>query len=226
MLEEKLGYKFSDKKLLETALTHKSCSIKGSNIKNNERLEFLGDSILGYSTAEYLYRRYKNLAEGELTKIRSIVVCEKSLFKVAKRIGLGQYIKLGKGEEQTDGRNRPSILSDAMEAVFAAVYLDSNIETARKVIINLIEPEIVEAVVARDYRDFKTLLQELTQKGGGAAPEYELISESGPDHNKTFTVKVSVAGKKLAEGTGSSKKEAEKMAARKAIEILHKFNNL
>ena len=225
MLEQKIGYEFSDKKLFETALTHKSCSVKGSGIENNERLEFLGDSILGYSTAEYLYTNYKNLSEGELTKIRSMVVCEKSLFKVAGRIGLGKYIKLGKGEEQTDGRNRPSILSDAMEAIFAAVFLDSDIECAKKVMIGLIEPEIKEAVASRDYRDFKTLLQEYTQKGGGASPEYKLVSESGPDHNKVFTVMVSVAGKKLAEGTAGSKKEAEKRAAKKAMEILNNFNN-
>ena len=144
---------------------------------------------------------------------------------MAKRIELGKYIRLGKGEEQTNGRNRPSILSDAMEAVFAAVFLDSDIESAKKVIISLIEPEIKEAVAARDYRDFKTLLQEHTQKGGGASPEYKLISESGPDHNKTFTVMVSVEGKKLAEGTAGSKKEAEKNAAKKAMEILNSFNN-
>jgi len=225
MLELKIGYEFKNKHLLSVALTHKSCSIKGTGIENNERLEFLGDSILGFCTAEYLYRNYRNLSEGELTKIRSIVVCEKSLFKVAKRIELGKYIKLGKGEEQTNGRNRPSILSDALEAVFAAIFMDSDIESVKKVIIKLIEPEIKEAVAARDYRDFKTLLQEYTQRGGGASPEYTLVSEAGPDHDKTFTVQVSVSGKKLSEGVGRTKKEAEKKAAKGAMEILNKLNN-
>lgn len=225
MLEEKIGYKFKNRELLKIALTHKSYSVKGPGIKNNERLEFLGDSILGFCAAEYLYNNYSHLSEGELTKIRSMVVCEKALFKVAIAIGMGDFIKLGKGEEHTDGRNRPSILSDAMEALFAAIYLDSDIHTAKEIIIRLIKNEIEKAVNSRDYRDCKTLLQEFTQKDGGASPEYRLIKEEGPDHNKTFTVEVCVEGKKISEGVGHSKKEAEKLAAKQAIDILNKINN-
>lgn len=225
MLEEKLGYIFKNKELLNTALTHKSYSIKGSGIINNERLEFLGDSILGFCAAEYLYNNYNHLSEGELTKVRSMVVCEKALFKVAKSIELGKYIKLGRGEEHTDGRNRPSILSDAMEALFAAIYLDSDILNVKKIIISLIENSIKEAVASRDYRDFKTLLQEFTQRDGGASPVYNLINEEGPDHDKVFTVEVCVNGKQIALGKGRSKKEAEKLAAKQAMEILNKITN-
>ncbi len=225
MLEEKIGYNFKNKDLLNTALTHKSYSLKGSGIKNNERFEFLGDSILGFCAAEYLYNHYNNLSEGELTKVRSMVVCENALFKIAKNIELGKYIMLGRGEEHTDGRNRPSILSDAMEALFAAIYLDSDIVTVKKIIINLIEDSIKEAVAARDYRDFKTLLQEFTQKDGGSSPSYRLINEEGPDHDKVFTVEVCVNGKQIACGKGHSKKEAEKLAAKQAMVILNKINN-
>ena len=165
------------------------------------------------------------MPEGELTKIRSMVVCEKALFRVAKKIGIGKYLYLGRGEDHTDGRNRPSILSDAMEALFAAIYLDSDIFTVKKIIIKLIEPEIIETINSGAYKDFKTLLQEFTQKDGGDSPEYNLIKEVGPDHDKTFTVSVSVMGKVIAEGTGRSKKEAEKLAAKKAMEILNNFNN-
>lgn len=225
MIEEKIRYSFKNKEFLNTALTHKSCLVKENGITNNERLEFLGDSILGFCVAEYLYNHYHNLSEGELTKVRSLVVCEKALYKVAKSIGLGEYIKLGRGEEHTNGRNRPSILSDAMEALFAAIYLDSDIDTVRNVIITLLENSIKEAVIAREYRDFKTLLQEFTQKDGGSSPVYKLINEEGPDHNKLFTVEVYVDGKSVAQGHGKSKKEAEKHAAKQAMDILNKINN-
>ena len=225
MLEKTIQYYFKNKSLLNTALTHKSYNVKGEKHINNERLEFLGDSILGFCVAEYLYNNYSNLPEGELTKIRSMVVCEKALFRVAKRIGIGKFLNLGRGEEYTDGRNRPSILSDAMEALFAAVYLDSDIFTVKEIIIRLIEPEIHETINSGDYKDFKTLLQEFTQKDGGDSPEYCLVREEGPDHDKTFTVSVSVFGKVISEGTGRSKKEAEKQAAKKAMAILNSFNN-
>ncbi len=225
MLEKNIEYVFKNKELLQNALTHKSCSVKGSGIKNNERLEFLGDSILGFCVAEYLYNHYGELAEGELTKVRSMVVCEKALFRVANGISLGEYMRLGKGEEHTDGRKRPSILSDAMEAVFAAIFLDSDIDTVKKIIIKLIEPEIKAAVKSRDYRDYKTLLQEVTQKDRGSSPEYTVIKEEGPDHDKKFTVQVSVRGKVLATGRAGSKKEAEKNAAKQAMAVLNKTTN-
>jgi len=222
MLEKRIGYTFKNRELLKTALTHKSYNEKGKKLINNERLEFLGDSILGFTAAEYLYEHYKNLPEGELTKIRSLVVCEKALFKIAMSIGLGEYLFIGRGEEQSNGRRRPSILSDATEALFAAIYLDGGIEEAKRVILSYLEEEVEEVIKGGDFRDFKTLLQEITQKDEGKAPEYTLIGEEGPDHNKVFTVRVSLEGKELAKGSGRTKKEAEKQAAKKAVAILNK----
>ena len=217
MFEVKLGYTFKNKELLSNALTHKSFVKKDGNTKNNERLEFLGDSVLGFTVAEYLYKNYKELPEGELTKIRAMVVCEECLFKVSEKIGLGEAIFMGKGEEHTDGRKRPSILSDAMEAVFAAIYLDSDIDTVKKIIINLLKDEIVKAAGQRNIKDYKTVLQELVQKDSVHTPVYQLLKEEGPDHNKTFTCAVLLDGKVFGEGTGKTKKEAEKEAARKAL---------
>lgn len=221
MFENRLNYHFKNKKLLLNALMHKSYVKKGATCDNNERLEFLGDSVLGFTVAEYLYKNYAYLPEGELTKIRSIVVCEDSLYKVAKKIGLGEEIYLGKGEENTSGRNRPSILSDAMEAVFAAIYLDGGIDSVKEVILNLLKEEIELAKNGADLKDYKTLLQELTQKNG-VAPSYVLIKEEGPDHDKTFTSMVVLNGDNLGEGVGKTKKEAEKQAAKIAYQKLQK----
>jgi ribonuclease-3 len=220
MLEEKLGYVFKDKSLLKNALIHKSYMQKSHKNENNERLEFLGDSVLGFTVAEYIYLNYAELPEGELTKIRSIVVCEDTLFRVAKSIGLGDKIYLGRGEEQSEGRNRPSILSDAMEAVFAAIFLDGGIDCAKKTIIFLLKEEIERAVKERDMKDYKTVLQEIIQKDRVSAPKYILLKEEGPDHNKTFTVSVNVGEKLLGTGVGRTKKEAEKMAAKEALNKL------
>lgn len=222
MLEKNIGYTFKNRELLKIALTHKSWTEKGKKVVNNERLEFLGDSILGFTAAEYLYENYKKLPEGELTKIRSLVVCEKALFKIAMSVNLGEFIRMGRGEEQSDGRRRPSILSDAMEALFAAIYLDGGIEEAKRVILSFLKDEVEDVIKNGDFRDFKTLLQELIQKDGRRAPEYKLIGESGPDHDKIFCVSVSVEGRVVAEGMGKSKKEAEKQAAKKAVDILNK----
>lgn len=221
-MEKKLGYEFKNKALLFNALTHKSYVKKGEITLNNERLEFLGDSVLGFAVAEYLYKNYRELPEGELTKVRSMVVCEPSLYKVAKKIGLGESLYMGKGEEQSDGRDRPSILSDAMEAVFAAVFLDGGIEIAKEVILGLLKEEIVLAIRDRDVKDYKTVLQELVQREFAEAPKYVLIKEEGPDHNKMFTSAVSLKGKMLGEGTGKTKKEAEKEAAKTALIKLKK----
>lgn len=220
MLENNLGYTFKDKSLLKNALIHKSYMQKSHNSINNERLEFLGDSVLGFTVAEYIYLNYSSLPEGELTKIRSIVVCEDTLYKIAKKIGLGDRIYLGKGEEQSEGRNRPSILSDAMEAIFAAIYLDGGIEKAKEVILSLLKKEIEEAVKERDTKDYKTALQELVQKDRIHSPKYVLLKEEGPDHNKVFTVSVSVEDDILGYGEGHTKKEAEKMAAKEALKKL------
>lgn len=225
MLEKNLGYEFKKRELLNNALVHKSYIKKDGNLSNNERLEFLGDSVLGFTVAEYLYRNYKNLPEGELTKVRSTVVCESCLFKIAVKIGLGEAIYMGKGEEQSEGRKRPSILSDAMEAVFAAIYLDGGIDEAKRVILSLLKEEIENAVSGRDAKDYKTVLQELVQKNNSFAPTYMLIKEEGPDHAKIFTSAVSLNGEILGQGAGKTKKEAEKEAAKIALEKLAKKNN-
>ena len=164
MIEKKINYEFKKKEFLNKALVHRSYCINHPELENNERMEFLGDSILGFCVANYLFNTYKDLPEGELTKIRALVVCEQSLFRLAKNIGLGEEILLGRGEEMTNGRERPSILSDAMEAVFAAVYLDGGIKEANRVILALLKEHIVEAVKNRDVKDYKTVLQEITQK--------------------------------------------------------------
>ncbi len=217
MLEINLGYEFCDKLLLNNALTHKSYLRKNEFQGNNERLEFLGDSVLGFTVAEYLYKNYKDLPEGELTKIRANVVCEECLYKIALKIGLGEKIYLGKGEEHSEGRKRPSILSDALEAVFAAIFLDGGIDSAKKVILNLLKEEIESAVKRRNIKDYKTVLQEYVQKDNAFAPTYEIIKEEGPDHNKVFTSQVSLNGKVIGQGVGKTKKDAEKEAAKTAL---------
>jgi len=222
MLENRIGYVFKDKSLMKNALIHKSYMQKSHQNVNNERLEFLGDSVLGFTVAEYIYLNYKELPEGELTKIRSMVVCESTLYRVAKKIGLGEKIYMGKGEEQSEGRNRPSILSDAMEALFAAIYLDGGIDKVKKVIISLLKDEIENAVKERDVKDYKTVLQEYIQRDHIHSPKYVLLKEEGPDHNKIFTVSVNVEDKVLGYGHGHTKKEAEKMAAKEALEKLVK----
>lgn len=226
MLENKIGYKFKDKELLKNALIHKSYMQKSHKNVNNERLEFLGDSVLGFTVAEYLYARFGELPEGELTKVRSMVVCESTLFKIAKKIGLGDKIYMGKGEEHSSGRNRPSILSDAMEALFAAIYLDGGIDEVKRIIISLLKDEIQSAVKERAIKDYKTVLQEYIQRDRVHAPKYTLIKEEGPDHNKTFWVSVSVEEKVLGTGCGHTKKEAEKKAAKEALEKLNKTENI
>ena len=225
MLEKRIGYWFQDRSLLRQALTHKSYLLKNQKQENNERLEFLGDAILGFTIAHYLYEHYGSLPEGELTKVRSLVVCEQALYQAACRIDLGSAIYLGKGEEQSDGRNRPSILSDALEALFAAIYIDGGAEEAQRVILSLLSDKIEEAVRERDVKDYKTLLQELVQRDAAFSPLYHLIKEEGPDHNKVFTVSVSLEGKMLGTGTGKTKKEAEKRAAREALSRIGQKDN-
>lgn len=221
-LEDVLGYTFKDKDLLVNALTHSSYANenRASGATSNERLEFLGDSILGMVTAEHLFRTHPDMPEGELTRTRAALVCEGSLHQVAKTWGLGQYLRLGKGEESGGGRERTSILADAVEAVLAAMYLDGGIGTARKTIHRFILTGEERAEAAN--RDYKTTLQELVQKESGQVLSYRLTGESGPDHAKTFLVEVSLNGKSVGQGAGRSKKEAEQMAARAAIERLSK----
>ena len=220
-LEEKLGYAFRDPSLLENALTHSSCANESrGKLQSNERLEFLGDSILGMVVAEHLYRNHPDLPEGELTRTRAALVCEESLVEVAHELDLGSHLRLGKGEEAGGGRNRPSIRADAVEAVLAAVYLDGGIGSARKIIQKYILTREVSSLSG--IRDFKTALQELVQRESGQVLKYRLTGESGPDHDKRFFVEVDLNGAPIGNGAGHSKKEAEQMAAKAAIQKLQK----
>ena len=219
-LEEKLGYTFQDKSLLENALTHSSCANESkSRLHSNERLEFLWDSILGMVVAEHLYRNHPDLPEGELTRTRAALVCEESLVEVAHDLGLGDYLKLGKGEEAGGGRTRPSIRADAVEAVLAAVYLDGGIGSARKIIQKYILSREIEGL--NSQRDYKTALQELIQRESGQSLKYRLTGSEGPDHDKRFFVEVDLNGQPVGAGKGRSKKEAEQMAAKAAIAKLN-----
>lgn len=216
-LEAKIGYTFRDRTLLENALTHSSYANehRDKGLSSNERLEFLGDSILGLVVADHLYRTRKDLPEGDLTRIRAALVCEASLVEVAKVLDLGSYLRLGRGEAGGGGRNRPSILADAVEAMLAAVYLDGGIGQTRKLIHTLILDQEQERIGAG--RDFKTALQELIQRESGQVLSYRVIGESGPDHCKTFDMEVLLNGKPIGAGQGRSKKEAEQAAAKAAV---------
>lgn len=214
-LEAKLGYHFKDRALLENALTHSSYANENRGaLGSNERLEFLGDSVLGMVTADFLFKEHPDLPEGDLTRTRAALVCEESLVEVADLLDLGAYLKLGRGEEAGGGRERHSIRADAVEAVLAAVYLDGGLVEARKIIQRFILDKETEKSASRDY---KTTLQELVQRESGQVLTYRLTGESGPDHAKVFSVEVDLNGQKVGEGTGHSKKEAEQMAARAAI---------
>ena len=221
-LQEKIGYTFRSEELLRSALYHSSYANehRGSGIQSNERIEFLGDAVLGLVSAEFLYATHPELPEGELTRLRSALVCEESLFEVAQSIELGQYLLLGKGEEQGGGRTRPSILADATECVFAAVYLDGGMEPARTLIHRLLLEKEHEETIEERRHDNKTALQELVQRTPGQVLDYVQVGESGPDHDKTFTFAVKLNGEVIGLGTGRSKKEAEQAAAKTALERL------
>ena len=219
-LEEKLQYSFQNKKLLENALTHSSRANESrGQLQSNERLEFLGDSILGMVVAEHLFKNHPNLPEGELTRTRATLVCEESLAEVADVLQLGDYLVLGKGETAGGGRNRPSIRADAVEAVLAALYLDGGIDPARNMIQRFILSKEESGMSL--VRDYKTALQELVQRESGQVLKYCLIGESGPDHNKSFNVEVKLNDAPVGKGDGHSKKEAEQMAAKSAFEHLN-----
>lgn len=219
-LEEKLGYHFRDRGLLEHAMTHSSYANehRGAGLTSNERLEFLGDSVLGVVVADYLFAAHPDMPEGELTRTRAALVCEGSLHEVAKSLGLGRYLRLGKGEDAGGGRRRPSILADATEAMLAAVYLDGGMEAVRPIIRTLILDKEREKAADRDY---KTALQELVQRTPGKSVSYRLVRESGPDHCRSFEMEASVDGGVIGTGVGRTKKEAEQMAARAALEKLN-----
>ncbi len=218
----KLDYKFKDAELLKTALTHSSYANehRERGVRNNERLEFLGDSVLGLICTRYIWSRYKNLPEGELTKLRAAIVCESSLYELANRIELGDDLLLGKGEKASGGGRLPSVLSDAMEAVIAAIYLDGGIDEAERCIIDFIKDKAEEIIRTRATEDYKTALQEIVQKNHEEVLSYRLRSESGPDHNKKFEVEVLINSNVIAVGVGRSKKAAEQAAAKAALELM------
>ena len=219
-LEQGLGYTFRNKALLENALTHSSYANENRerHLPDNERLEFLGDSILGFVVAEYLYRNFPDKPEGELTRIRADLVCERTLAEAAATIELGSYLLLGHGEEQGGGRKRDSIVSDAMESVIAASFMDGGFAAAKEIIDRLILSNIPKGR-PRNF-DYKTAFQELVQRKKDQQIHYELTGESGPDHDKHFEVEVLLNGKAVGHGVGSSKKRADQGAAEAAIEAL------
>lgn len=218
-LQDKIGYNFKDRALLTKALTHSSYAnemrIQGGS---NERLEFLGDSVLSLIVSDYLFKNFSNLPEGDLTKIRAAIVCEQSLFTYAQKMGLGEYLLLGKGEQQNGGRQRPSLLADAFEALLAAIYLDGGLEIARKLVLRFVKSEIKH--ISESFHDYKTQLQEIIQQNPEERLEYVLVAESGPDHDKRFTVQVMLNSNVVGVGEGRSKKQAEQKAAKQALELM------
>jgi ribonuclease-3 len=222
VLKDKIGYTFQNDTLFQTAMTHSSYANeqRARHLHNNERLEFLGDSVLGFVTADYLFNHYRELPEGELTKLRAAVVCEQALYEIAKELGIDREIKLGHGEETGGGRRRPSILADAVEALLGAIYLDGGIEPARAFVLSFIPRKADEARRGGMFKDYKTMLQEIVQKNREETLQYRLAGSSGPDHNKSFTMELLLNSNVFAKGTGKSKKEAEQMAARQALELM------
>ncbi len=218
-IEKEIGYTFQNKELLKTALTHTSYAYE-KHIDSNEKLEFLGDSILEFLSSRYLFTHYTNLKEGEMTKVRATVVCEKSLYRIATNHHFGDYLFLGKSEKQNGGNKRPAILADSVEAIIAAIYLDGGLEPANTFIIGNLKDEIEQASKHVGDKDYKTVLQEKLQEAGDVKIEYDIIHESGPDHDKRFEAQVKFNGKVLATGNGKSKKGAEMQAAKKALENL------
>ena len=218
-LEARIGYTFHDRRLLQNALMHSSYANenRARGCTSNERLEFLGDNVLGMVTAMRLYRLYPDMPEGKLSRLRAELVCEQSLHAVALELGLGSYIRLGHGEARNGGRERPSILADAVEAIIAAIYLDGGLESAQRFILDHILTGLAEGQM-HHVADYKTDLQERVQRKPGQALEYTLLSESGPDHNKSFTMNVLLNGSEIGRGTGRTKKEAEQSAAKSALE--------
>jgi ribonuclease-3 len=219
--EDVISYKFNNKSLLETALTHSSFVNENRKYASEDyqRLEFLGDSVLGFLTAEYLYSK-ENITEGIMTRMRSELVSEKALYEVAKAIDLGKYIRIGKGEEHMGGRERPSVLSDIVESVIAAIYLDSGMDAAKNFVMRFVlnDVHMASAEVSDDY---KSALQELIQHDPSNILSYELIEEKGPDHSKTFTFAALLNGEVVGTGSGSTKKSAEQAAARNALEKIN-----
>ena len=218
-LQKNIGYQFENESLLNKAMTHTSYAYE-NNVESNEKLEFLGDSILEFISSKYIFKNYPNLKEGEMTKVRAQVVCEQSLYKIAKMHNFSDFLNLGKSEKLSGGKERPAILADSVEAVIAAMYIDGGLKVAEKFIIENLKNEIELATKHVGQKDYKTVLQEKLQIHGDVKIEYILLNESGPDHDKRFEMEVRCNGKKLAVGTGKSKKLAQMDAAHNAIESL------
>ena len=221
-LEKKINYAFKNKSFIKTALTHSSYAneSKDKKLYSNERLEFLGDSVLGLITADYLYRTYGDVPEGELTKLRAAVVCEQALHKAALDFGLSEYLLLGHGEESGGGRERASILADAVEAIIGAIYLDGGFTAAQNFVLGFIKKGTAQAAKGRAFNDYKTMLQEIVQKNKEEILSYRVVSEDGPDHDKHFVVEVLLNSNIFSRGEGKSKKEAEQMAAQSALLLM------
>ena len=221
-LEKRLHITFTNKSLLKRALTHRSFINESSEpVRDNERLEYLGDSVLALVVNEYLFKSFENYPEGDLAKIKSAVVSEDTLAKVAIQMNLGDYIIMGRGEELTGGRRRHSILANTLEAIIGAVYLDSGLAKSKKLVLRLLKKDIQRIDKLSYLRDPKTTLQEIIQKKYKNRPIYTIIDESGPDHNKIYTVKLTVNNQDISVGTGSSKRRAESEAAKKALELIY-----
>ncbi len=216
-IEDSINYTFKNKNLLSEALTHTSYANE-NGINSNEKLEFLGDSILEFVSSEYMYKNYPKLNEGELTKARATVVCENSLYEVAKKHEISKYIRVGHSEVAHGGNFKPTILADSVEAIIAAIFFDSGLEEATKFIINNLKDTMEDATKSVGVKDYKTVLQEKLQENGDVSIEYRIIKEEGPDHDKTFTAEVLLNKNVLAQGEGKSKKLAEMQAAKKALE--------
>ena len=222
-----INYKFKDINLINTSLTHSSYANESKMriYENNERLEFLGDVIVNLIVSEYLYHKFSELPEGELTKKRAAIVCESSLAFAARKINLGEYLLLGKGEEATGGRNRESILADTFEALTGAIYIDGGLTSTREFLLGMFEQEVIYALSKGNlFIDYKTELQETLQKRTKSKIEYKVVREVGPDHNKKFYMDVIVENKVIGSGMGRNKKEAEQMAAKQALDRIGKEN--
>ena len=220
-LEDSIGYVFKNKELLKNALVHTSYAYE-NKVQSNEKLEFLGDSILEFISSKYIYNNYPKLKEGEMTKVRATVVCEDSLYEVANKHNFSDFLYLGKSEEINHGNKKKAILADSVEAVIAAIYFDAGLEEAERFIVSNLKDEIENATKHVGMKDHKTVLQEILQAHGSIKIEYKIIEEHGPDHDKTFTAQVCVNEKPLATGIGKTKKQAEMDAADKAIKLINK----
>jgi len=217
-LQRRLGVEFRRPRMLAQALVHRSFRPNGDEAYSNERLEFLGDAVLGQVVAEHLYTTFPGWTEGQLTKLKAAVVSEATLSEAAHRIDLGDFLVMAKGEEHSGGRKRPSLLSDALEAIIGATYLDRGLRAARTLVLRLLRESMSALERDAQRRDYKTLLQELTQSRHKQPPAYRVVAEEGPDHDKTFVIEVRFGRHRLGEGTGKSKKQAEQKAAKQALE--------